>query len=764
MHQEKDGGLRLRPWDKSPQHPSRWLPAMLLAWSGAAALVVTLVSITGVEGVTAEMLVTTSYLCILYGLLLRGNRGQWFFPGVLVLALILVVGAGEQVLEGFRLYWNRMGLAVIRSTGWVLPEWETHLPGEQSRLCLALFSGLLAGTAAWLSCLMTELAPQMLAVVLPGMVLAGMTALGWEPTTARMVIALVPGTLGLMYGAWEGKKQMSPVLLSWGVWGATGAAVVLLALLGPMTQWAESLGEQTRKAAHVRHYETEHTTLSEGDFRDYQTAEQTAEAALVVTMEQPESMYLRGFTGDVLEGNVWKEMDRQALSQNRQLLYWLNLNCFTPNTQFAAAAETGSWTENTITVQNLGACSRYRYVPFSLCTDEKIQPEDLRTGGLDAGGSRVDSFTVVAAGEDQIDAILTWLQTTDDQAVLNYRKAESGYREFVYRYYLQIPEEATALLGQQWQTLADQADGLEAMTAQTRQECVLSFLSRCFPEGGTPEDLALPLDIARGTSYQYATVAALTLRYFGIPARYAEGYRITEALAASAGAGEPIYVDSSCATGWVEVYQDGLGWIPMSLTPGLGETMEETPEPGENTGEDDTEDPEQEPEEAPEDTPLEQQTEVPDAQGGSVVRVEQTLRKLLLPVLLTVLAVLLVLWLRRRYILRKKEARFRAGKPRAAVGPIFADTVALLEALGFDRGNGSVRNLLEPVSLRFGDDYREALNTSICLNDRALFCSRPMEEQQRQTALAFREKTGQIAQRETKWYQRLWLKWIRCLY
>jgi hypothetical protein len=39
--------------------------------------------------------------------------------------------------------------------------------------------------------------------------------------------------------------------------------------------------------------------------------------------------------------------------------------------------------------------------------------------------------------------------------------------------------------------------------------------------------------------------------------------------------GETMTVDSSCAKAWVEVYQDGIGWIPMDLTSGIGEILED---------------------------------------------------------------------------------------------------------------------------------------------------------------------------------------------
>ena len=76
--------------------------------------------------------------------------------------------------------------------------------------------------------------------------------------------------------------------------------------------------------------------------------------------------------------------------------------------------------------------------------------------------------------------------------------------------------------------------------------------------------MELPLTAAEGTSFQYATVAVMTLRYFGIPARYAEGYVISEEMAADAQADEPLTVDSRCARAWAEVYQGRDRGYPWS--------------------------------------------------------------------------------------------------------------------------------------------------------------------------------------------------------
>ncbi len=63
------------------------------------------------------------YVCIAYGVTIRFQKQQWFFLAALVILLLLVLICRQQVLEGYRLFWNQMRNTYTAGTGWVLPEW-----------------------------------------------------------------------------------------------------------------------------------------------------------------------------------------------------------------------------------------------------------------------------------------------------------------------------------------------------------------------------------------------------------------------------------------------------------------------------------------------------------------------------------------------------------------------------------------------------------------------------------------------------------------
>lgn len=759
MTQRKNAGMRLRQAPNPRKKDNLWLIQTLVALLASAVLVMTVTTLTGNAWIV--MLAVTVWLGTVYGILLKLKHENWFYLGILILMLALTLVFRKQALEGFRIFWNQASDAMVLGTGRVLPEWELQLSKDQSEFCVSLFAFFSACLVSLLCCALTSFAPAVLAVMLPGMLLVGMTIFGTDVDFLWLLPLLCVSVLFLQYSGWRKKGSAAPVVVSWVVCGAVACVLITIAILPGVQNWNAQIWENVHERIHEEKYETKYTTLPEGDFSDYKNVDRKAQQALAVTMENPQQMYLRGFTGAVFTGDTWEPLDTQALAKNKQLLYWLNLNAFNQNAQFDAAAAYAGLNQNTVTIQNIGACSYYRYVPFSLGKGTLTMPENLNTDGVYGDGERSYVYTVTVVTADEIIQVLNHLQTSDDPAVLQYRKAESGYRQFINHYYLQVPAEVNDLLQDQWDEIAARYGSANNLTQQQAQECTLVFLSRCFPEEGTPKDMELPLEMAEGTSFQYATVAAMTLRYFGIPARYAEGYVISQEMAAGFESGETMTVDSSCAKAWVEVYQDGIGWIPMDLTPGIGEILEdpESNDPNKNnsSNKDTTEKKDDEEEEEPQ--------EQPEPTGGAMVLIIlKTILWSLLIALAVLLLIFLILWIRRKILLGRKEKKFRSENVSDAVAWIYADTALILVKLGFDRGNGSMRDLIKPLEEKYGPEFAAQFDAVSDLNDRAMFSSNPMDEEHRKTANRFHSHVLRKLKSEVKWYRLLWLKWARCLY
>lgn len=758
-------------WLRQPEHPRYytygWTLDLIKALASYTIVILGMAELTGFREICDPIVLLISgwLICLTFGIAEKSGKQNWFYIGVQILILVAVLIGRKQVQDGIGLFWNQLGDRWMLSTGYVLPELTIQLPTQEHGTCLLYFSALAGCLAAWIICWLIQQMDCMAAPVLGILYLAAMIVFSANASFGYLVPVLSVMILLLLSSSRSKKHTPLAGVWSWVLFSLASLILLSAAFLPVCSEWAAQYSEQMHDRFHSWKYETDYTTLPEGDFTEYKETGKEKHPALMVTMDQPEAMYLRGFTGSVFKEDAWLALDKEALVKNEELLYWINQNVFYLDTQFETAASflgKDNLSKNNVYIQNVGACSKYYYVPFQLKADDFLEAENLNTDGVDGSGKRMYAYSVVADSPAQIMPILEYLQNSDEEKVIDYRKAESAYRGFVYSHYLQISQEEMDLLGDQWEMTAARYGSADNMSVQQAQECALRFLGNCFPEEGISEDLVLPLDDLRGSSYQYATVVTLTLRYFGFPARYVEGYIITDEMVANADSQKMIEVDSSHASAWVEIYQDGIGWIPMNMTPGMGEMTEEMA--GDGPGDSDVPKNEtKEGEELEDETPKEDTTEE-EPDDGYMTMINKGLTWSAVLILAIFLLLILFLFLRRRYMLKQQREKYLAEDRREAVTHIFADTLTILEILGLDRGNGSVLELKDPILWHWGEEPARELCDANDLNRQALFSSHEITEEQRQMVLGFHDRILEQLQTDIKWMKRQWIKWIRCLY
>ena len=161
----------------------------------------------------------------------------------------------------------------------------------------------------------------------------------------------------------------------------------------------------------------------------------------------------------------------------------------------------------------------------------------------------------------------------------NLRDAELAYRQFVYGSYLALPESTRdALLDIAEENALKSDDVLESVSLVAefvRNSAVYNIDTQPYPS----EDYAVYLltEGTEGYCVHFATAAAAMYRALGIPARLVSG------VLAEAVADTPVEVRRLNEHAWVEVYLDGIGWLPVEVTPGtldssVGEGREEPAE------------------------------------------------------------------------------------------------------------------------------------------------------------------------------------------
>lgn len=746
MKNKRNTGLRAGVYQESSDQKSTLfdLLASILIFLALAAVCYTVSGFSAMLWLLGAGILT----CIVAAAIRHFRKTKLLFPILLAALLLVVLFARNPLLNGFSAAWNTLRDLWAAEKGILLPLAETDGTG----LWLA---GIVAGLLLAMMSVALSRVPTLTAVLLAALSVAAAFV---QPG----VLLLAAAAIALLLLTWQKSKNA----VSAASFLLVGVIVAGIAAISLQTGTMQALSENAKNALHYWRYEKAGEVLPEGNLSEPVTKTESTDTILSVTADTAQTLYLRGVVGDTYENETWTALDTEAAAEEKDLFYWLHQSGFYPQSQLAMATRLmGNYQSGSVSVQNLTGCSLYRYEPCTVLperaglTKNKIQPSTLETNGL--RGERGYSYETVSDAQTLLPELLDFLQNDTSDSVKSYLQMESAYREFVYSYALTVPAEFRAQLGAVLDQCCESYGPANSPTKEQAQTAALAFLESCFDGSG---DIALPLaDTADGTTYQYATVAALALRYYGIPARYVEGYTVktTE--------NEPTSVDASAAGAWVEVYQDGIGWLPLALTPGLEDLSAEQTESGikpvgagkEGNGDGPR---------VTEGQELEQDNAEPDNSEDNTPDGGQRTGLLHKPAfwIILIAALLLLLlaavFIRHAVILKKRNETFTQEDPSAAAACLFTDCAALLAAMGFKRGTGSMLELCETAKEQLGEEYAAKLHDMTMYNAQALFSSRAITPEQLAEMHTFHDATLEKLKTHTNWPKKLRLKWLDCLY
>lgn len=745
MKQKNLTGLRARVYRESSKKSVLFdLLASVLIFLALAAVCYTVSGFSAMLWLLGAGILT----CIAAAIIRHFQKTKLLFPILLAALLLVVLFARNPLLNGFGAAWNTLRDLWAAEKGILLPLAETD------------------GTSLWLTGIVAGLLLAMMSVVLSRVPTLTAVLLAALSVAAAFVqpdfLLLAAAAIALLMLTWQKNKNA----VSAASFLLVGVIVAGIAAIFLQTGTMQALSQSAKDSLHHWRYEKAEEVLPEGDLSEPVVKTESTDTILSVTADTAQTLYLRGFVGDSYENGVWSTLDAEAAAEEKDLFYWLHQSGFYPQSQLASAARLmGNYQSGSVSVQNLTGCSLYRYEPCTVLPERaglaktKIQPSSIETSGL--RGERGYSYEVVSDAQTLLPELLDFLQNDTSDGVKSYLQMESAYREFVYSYALTVSAEFRAQLGAVLDSCCESYGPADSLTKEQAQTAALAFLERCFDGSG---DIALPLaDTADGTTYQYATVAALALRYYGIPARYVEGYTV------KAAENEPVNVDASAAGAWVEVYQDGIGWLPLALTPGLEDLSAEQTESGikpvgagkEGTGDGPR---------VTEGQELEQDDAEPDNSEDNTPDGGQRTGLLHKPVfwILLVLGILLLLlaaiFIRHAVILKKRNEAFTQEDQSAAAACLFTDCAALLAAMGLKRGTGSMLELCGDMKERFGEEATSRLRDMTMLNARALFSAKALTNEERTSMEQFHASVLDLLKTHTNWPRKLRLKWLDCLY
>jgi transglutaminase-like putative cysteine protease len=697
-----------------------------------------------------------------------GKRGRLVIYAVLMAALaVTAILASGYIGDGWSVVFNRIFSGFELRRGRIFQYFKSGLTEGDPNLCAAVFlvypAALLAVCAARTACARTVWRfafPIFAALLWVGAVVFRLPVSGIPPVIFGLAaVGMRARSIMLKTSAPDGGRAILPVLLSF-VLIAGVFALPVTVLAGNDGRDATALRRAIAEKIHDTRYHVADSAMPEGDFSKLGDFAPPDTAALYVTTDNPKPMYLRGYSGDVYTGNGWDGFTRETLGKYAASFSWLHAADFFGQTQYAAlTAALGTESETRdMEIENVSACSAYEFMPYELAVAtpdaNAIGDIYIRTGGL--RGERtysigVSSYPIENCGSLQ--DLLFDAGNAREPAAYEYLQYEGAYREFVYNEYLAVPPEARAAVRGLTEPLNLPEDTRVAF-AQA-QKIVLYCLLNNYEYNETPEKMPADRDFAvwfleegkSGYAPHFATAAVLLFRELGIPARYVEGYTIRsgDVLAAQNGR---IEVPETNAHAWVEIYRDGVGFVPFEVTPPF---VSDSPvSSSSQSGGAGSSGPIEEPPEE------EFETEAP-------ITFAQLLLMLLILLLLLLVAALVYMCVRRHVIKKRRDKLLNDPDNAQAVCWLTAYAVTLLGHIGVRRGNGSLLALVPEAERLFGAEFAAAYERVVYAQRGAMFSPNAVPDDIRAAARTFTDDALTMLRATCSFGKKLRLRWILCV-
>jgi len=321
--------------------------------------------------------------------------------------------------------------------------------------------------------------------------------------------------------------------------------------------------------------------------------------ALKVTMSEPESYYLRGFVGAEYLKNRWNTLKNDVFYDMRDKIFSMNRKGFDGLSELSYASKLGGAAakEIDIKIKVKGASKKTAFVPYELelrqASGDKARKSEmvLPAGTKNYGGSYLGTEGLRGKSEYSYkasenitgiwtDAVGKFYTTRTNEEINRFFISESHYNVMQYKHYLDVPETLIPLFEKEVGGTGDisrnHADYKDTIDILSRYLYDKYIYSETFSEVKKKEDFVKSfIEAKRGCDVHFATLATLLFRYFGIPARYVEGYLITPANISTASGKATLTVPRSANHAWTEIYIDGFGWIPFEATPEYSGIMKE---------------------------------------------------------------------------------------------------------------------------------------------------------------------------------------------
>ncbi len=362
------------------------------------------------------------------------------------------------------------------------------------------------------------------------------------------------------------------------IWSVVTAIILLaiaLSIGNSQSQYITKLREEQKQILSDIRFGKD--TLPQGDLSKADKLLSDDKERLEIKSTLAKDTYFKGFVGAKYENGKWTPLANSSYGgENNGMLTWLSNNNFSPVFEYSSynKCDKSNNKANDVSIKNIGAKRNYIYVPYSTETfnlKNVYQNKDNNLKSAALFGQKDYSFSEKSTGKpSEILTLSSWYSSPENSEQEQYVKAEKIYRNFVYNNYLTVDADLWSTVDKVFWQDADNNDEQSILSATQRIREVLNDtakykeIPKSIPEGAEPIKWFLT-DGKEGNSVLFASAAVEAYRAAGFPARYVEGYYSFNA----DGKNETVTLTSQNAHAWVDVYMDGIGWLPIDVTPGF---------------------------------------------------------------------------------------------------------------------------------------------------------------------------------------------------
>lgn len=392
---------------------------------------------------------------------------------------------------------------------------------------------------------------------------------GLFPFDVSALLFLLGSVLLLMRSATA--KIMMQGFFGLPVWlGAALLALLLSVGAGLLLHGSanENAAKEIKTALHRILYDDKTNSMPEGKLKNLPAWNKTQTPALSVSMSEPQKMYLRGRIYETYTGSAWEPLPFDARAEYEELFYWLHESGIYGQSQIGTASALAEEVQAaSLSIKNLSACSASGYYPYALLGSEPLPADLIGDDALPAAASLSYLPGSLPEWYGAQQALAAVQKKSDVKA---YLAAEESLAKYVSAVDVQLTNESWTVLDRRL------GDDSTPKTLGEIRSVILDYLDEAlvydetvYTYNGGMDFLQYTLEKSgSGYSVHYATAAVLMLRYFGVPARYVEGYFLSKEEAASIEAGAEYILSEAHAHAWAEYYLPGIGFVPFEVTPG----------------------------------------------------------------------------------------------------------------------------------------------------------------------------------------------------